>query len=180
MVRAGWAAKAVAIDRASAPLERARARVYQSGVADRVILRQGEGLAPLAPGEIDTVVVAGMGGRTATDILEPGRLGRLGVRRIIVQPNRDDALVRDHLCRNGWTIHDEALVLDGGRFFYALTAEPGPARTLDPLDLWLGPRLRHRQGPLVDAFRRIRLQWLQSAPQTAEPAIRAVIDELSS
>ena len=177
MIHAGWAARAVAIDRMPAPLRAAASRVSASGVADRVELRQGDGLQPLAPGDVDTVVVAGVGGRTVCDVLEPERLRALNIRRVVVQPNRDDAYVRGYLSSQGWPLADETLVYDAGRFFYIAVAEPGPRQTLTPVDRWLGPVLRYREDPIADAFRRIRFEWLRQRRRDDETAaVLAALD----
>ena len=161
MVNAGWVARAIGIDRAEAPLQSAQLRLARSGLGDRLQLRLGDGLGPLAPQEVDTVVVAGVGGATAMRILEPKRLGGLGVRRVVVQPNRDDVLVRQTLVAMQWHLVEEVLVYDGGRLFYTLAAEPGPSPSLGPADLWLGPLLRHQPGPLFEAFWMVRKAWLE-------------------
>ena len=179
MVCAGWARSGIGIDRAARPLAAARARVAAADLADRIQLRLGSGLGPLAPSEADTVVLAGIGGRTAIEVLNGAGLGARGIRRVVVQPNRDDALLRRHLFAQGWPVCAETLVYDAGRLFYTLAAEPGPARALDPLEMWLGPILRHQRGPLVDAFRGRRKAWLSRRPAPRAPDVEAVLAHLN-
>ncbi len=178
MVQAGWAQAGIGVDRAARPLASARAYVAGEGLQTRIHLRLGSGVALLRPSEADTVTIAGVGGRTAIEILDGARLVALGIRRVVVQPNRDDALLRGHLSGQGWPVSAETLVYDAGRIFYTLAAEPGEARTLDPLDLWLGPILRHRRGPLLDAFRRRRRDWLRRRPAPRAPDIELVLEHL--
>ena len=178
MVRHGWAPAAIGVDRAEAPLRSARKTLGSSSI--RIELRKGEGLAPLRPGEIDTVVVAGVGGRTAVEILDAERLGALDVRRVVVQPNRDDAHVRRHLTAHRWRISTEKIVYDSGRIFYALAAEPGASVLRDPVDVWIGPVLRAAKGPLVDAYCQLRREWLRQRPPPRGEEIETVLRYLDS
>ncbi|MEM7677534.1 MAG: class I SAM-dependent methyltransferase [Myxococcota bacterium] len=178
MVAAGWSPVAVAIDRAAQPLNEARRRILQTRWRDRISVRQGDGLSALTPGEVDTVVIAGMGGRMAAEILSSESLVRLGIRRVVVQPNRDDVQLRTHLGRIGWPLRAESLVYDRGRIFYTAVAEAGAVRAYDLADLWMGPFLRTQKGPLVDVFRMRRLAWLSQRrdPELA-PIRRALLDQ---
>lgn len=110
MVKAGWARHGIAIDVVPDLIAQAGRYVARCGFTSRVAVRCGDGLEPLAPGDVDTVVVAGMGGRLAARLLAPERLSVLGVRRIVVQPNRDDVALRRHLYASGWSLQTEALV----------------------------------------------------------------------
>jgi len=42
------------------------------GLADRIVVVEGDGLAPLRPGEAKVIVLAGMGGEKITRILSAG------------------------------------------------------------------------------------------------------------
>ena len=89
----GQAQRAIATDLRRAPLEAARRVVRAAGVEGAVELRQGAGLEPLAPGEADAVVVAGLHGKTIAAILRDGAPRLLPGTRIVLQPTRGaDAL----------------------------------------------------------------------------------------
>jgi hypothetical protein len=76
----------------------ARARAgdgHRLGLADRIALRQGEGLAALAEDEeMATVVIAGVGAQTVVAILAADRGAPAGSRAVVVQPNHGHAQVR--------------------------------------------------------------------------------------
>ncbi len=177
MVRAGWASRAVAVDCAQGPLVGARRWVAESGLDDRVAVRLGVGLAPLDPGDADTAVVAGLGGQSVITILASDRLDHLNIRRVVVQPNRDDVAVRAHLAKIGWRLDAETLVFDGGRIFYTLAAERG-GMAWSSLDVWLGPYLRRRHDRLARAFRTIRGRYLNRRPAPS-PVVAEVLRHIA-
>ncbi len=148
----GQVPHAIACDRAAGPVARARATAARARVGDRVVVRMGEGLAPLAIGEVDTVVVAGVGAETIVRILaaEPERTRAL--RRLVLQPNFGHELLRRWLTSHALAIVDERLVEDRGRFYTIVVAEPappGPAPDWDIAQWQIGPHLLRRGGALL-------------------------------
>ena len=107
-------------------------------------------MRPLEPAEVDTVVVAGVGGRTAVGILHPDRLSDLAINRVVVQPNRDDVSVRAHVVQIGWRIVEEVLVYDGGRFFLHLDGRTRTVAAARPV----GPMVGTATAPAIWAARR--------------------------
>lgn len=157
LVLRGQVPRALACDRAAGPLACARATARRHDVAARVLLRQGEGLAPVRSGEVDTVVVAGMGPDTLLGILAD-HLGLVrGLGRVILQANFGVEAVRRWLAAHGLDLVDERLVEDRGRFYTALAAAPR-ARRFTPFHGWdaaswaLGPYVLRRGGPTLRRF----------------------------
>jgi len=108
-------------------------------------LRRGHGLAPLRPDDrVDVLVLTGMGSRTVLRILERPALDRLGIRRIVCQPQTDWPMLRRGLTERRLEIVDERLIRERGRYYLILAAEPRE----DPV-LYRHPRLDHEQ--LLDA-----------------------------
>ena len=88
--------------------------------------RAGDGLRALRPADrIDTVVLAGLGGRTIVRLLDAAAGPVRGLSRITLQPRSEPALARLWLSRNGWRPVWERLAEDSGRFYPTLAAEPG-------------------------------------------------------
>lgn len=73
LVGTGRCPGAVAMDVRQGPLDRARAHIRESGLEDKIQVRLCDGLSGSIPGEVDTVVIAGMGGELMLRILEEGR-----------------------------------------------------------------------------------------------------------
>ena len=153
LVLAGRVPWAVASDRAAPPLARARATIARAGAAERVRVRLGEGLATLAAGEVATVVIAGMGGPTMLAILAADGERTRGTRRFVLQPNFGHEGLRRGLGGLGLGLVDEQLVVERGRFYAILVAEPGGVGgELGDLEGLVGPHLLARGGPVLARY----------------------------
>jgi len=114
------------------PYEAARRQVRESGVEDRIEVRKGDGLAVLAPGEVDVITIAGMGGGLIVSILEAGADRLAGVRLLVLQPNVGEDQVRRYLLANDWLLAAEEILEEDGKIYEILTAERHPdARRLN-------------------------------------------------
>ena len=72
LIEEGRIPGAIAMDVNQGPLLRAEAHIREFGLSTYIETRRSDGLAGLAPGEADTVLIAGMGGRLTVRILEEG------------------------------------------------------------------------------------------------------------
>lgn len=165
LVLRGQVPLALACDRAAGPLACARATALRHDVAARVLLRRGSGLAPVRRGEVDTVVIAGMGPESLLGILAADPEHVRGLGRVVLQPNFGAELVRRRLAAHGLDLVDERLVEDRGRFYTVLAAAPrdrrfAALRGWDAASWALGPFVLRRGGEvlrrhLADELRRL-------------------------
>lgn len=119
----GVCRRVVAADLRPGPLARAAALCEGYGCAGRVDCRLGDGLAALAPDEAQDIVIAGVSGVTAAEMLRCAPfLIRPGTRFIFVPPTKHGAL-RDYLWRGGFPLIGEQPVLAAGRVYTVLCAE---------------------------------------------------------
>ncbi|MCB9519468.1 MAG: SAM-dependent methyltransferase [Myxococcales bacterium] len=161
LVLDGVARRAVAVDVAEAPCREARANVARFALGDRVEVRRGDGLGALNPGEVDGVIVSGVGGRIVLEILGERSLAHLAPAWLVVQANKKVPDVRVGLIKRGWAIADERLCEEGGRYYTAIRFERAatPPR-LKRADVLLGPTLRRRGGPLFIGFLEHTREWM--------------------
>jgi tRNA (adenine22-N1)-methyltransferase len=82
-----------------------------NGLAD---CRLGDGLAPLAPGEVDAVVIAGMGGETIRDIMAADPAKTASFAKYILQPRTKTEALRAWLAER-YAIAAEDTVSERGR-----------------------------------------------------------------
>ena len=124
--------RVIGTDIHAAPLEAARATCTAAGCANRVDLRLGDGLAPLAAGEADDIVMAGISAETILHILDAaGWVRHRGIQLILCAATKTP-LLRRELCRRGFTLEDETPVVAAGRVYTVLCAGyTGEAREPD-------------------------------------------------
>lgn len=113
LLRRGRCRQAIAADIGAAPLERARRTARLYGVEDGVSFRLGDGLAVLAPGEADVIVIAGMGGDNITEILTAAPWSLDGP-LLLLQPMSRAEVLRRWLWERGGRLRSEKLVQDKG------------------------------------------------------------------
>jgi tRNA (adenine22-N1)-methyltransferase len=86
--------------------------------------RRGDGLSVLKPGEVDCVIVAGMGGRTIAGMLEAGGNVALSLRWLVLQPQQRAPELEAWLGRAGYRSLAARDVDEGGRSYRVLLVEP--------------------------------------------------------
>lgn len=121
--------------------------------------RNGNGLRVIKKGEVDVIVIAGMGGNLICDIL--GRdLGKAkSCKKLILQPRTAQGRLRAWLVRKGFDIVNEQLVREGRFICEIITAVPGEPRESIKLNLepesikWEMPYwVANLKNPLVNEF----------------------------
>ncbi len=143
----GRAAFCLATETEPALLARSATKAHGAAWAGRLAFRTGDGLAAIEEGDhIDTVVIAGVGGRTIVRLLTAPRSADL--RRLVLQPRSEAVLLRRWLSEHGWRVASERLTEERGRFHLTLAAGRG-----DDADLYRHPSLDREDllaaGPLL-------------------------------
>ena len=135
--------RAIAIDVIDGPLRQARATIADYGLAEKIELRKGSGLQPLAVGEVDGVNIAGMGGKLIAQLLQDSLPVAKSMKRLVLQPQTGEATLRRTLFENDFAIVDEQLLEEDGLIYTIIIAEPRPSGTeFTELDVEFGPILR--------------------------------------
>jgi tRNA (adenine22-N1)-methyltransferase len=109
----------IATEARPGPLARARASLAGSGVE----VRAGDGLGPLAPGEVDAVVIAGLGGRRIASILAAAPEAVASLRLLVLQPVQHGEQLRDWLAA-GHARLEERWAVQGRRSYRVLLVRP--------------------------------------------------------
>ncbi|HET7579367.1 MAG TPA: tRNA (adenine(22)-N(1))-methyltransferase TrmK [Bacillales bacterium] len=177
---------AVAGEVADGPFHSASVAVREQSLEDMISVRKGDGLAVITPGEVDVVVVAGMGGKLISDILERGKEKLLGVKRLVLQPNVAAEVVRAWLMEQDWELKKERIMEEAGKIYEILIAEPGdggaPYQSAGKAGFRFGPFLMQEKSPVfqkkwraeIKKWKRIEAQ-LDQAAETEERARRKQI-----
>ena len=152
---------AIATDLREGPLNRSRETARRFGVEERVMFRLCDGLSAVRPEEIDTVVIAGMGGETIISILEAAAWTKEGT-LLLLQPMTKCAELRLWLQNQGYQITEERIACEGNKLYSILTVRGGEMPPMSPAELWAG---RQNGGPQ-------RLEYLDQVRNKAERALR--------
>ena len=135
---------AVLSDVNEGPLERAR-RAMEGSTVDpsRYSLRLGSGLTVLDPGEVQTAVIAGMGGELIARILEESPEVTDSLSRLVLQPRSRSGALRTWLWEHGFRICEEKLARERGRLCQVFAAEKGSQQPYEY------PDIPNADGPLM-------------------------------
>ncbi|WP_186438345.1 tRNA (adenine(22)-N(1))-methyltransferase [Cohnella terricola] len=114
---------AVAGDVHEGPVNAAKRQVAEAGLQEVVSVRLGDGMSVVAPGEVDTVTIAGMGGSLMARILEQAGERLDGVRTLVLSPHVAENTVRYWLADHSYLISDEKLLEEDGVIYTLIRAE---------------------------------------------------------
>jgi tRNA (adenine22-N1)-methyltransferase len=161
----GIASSAIAGEVVKGPYLSAKQQVKEASLEDSVEVRMGNGLAILAPNEVDCITIAGMGGTLIASILEEGNEKLEGVKRLILQPNVSAKTIRCWLLENNWELISEEIVEEDGKIYEILVAERG--NPISPYseqgkekELLLGPFLiKERNTAFIKKWKQELNQW---------------------
>ena len=117
LVKEGICKTAIASDINKGPIEKAKVNVAFEGVSNKIKCLLGPGLNPLKVGEVNGVILAGMGGNLTRDILLADMDKVKKYDFIILQPAQNPEVLREFLYKNDYEIIDEDLIKDEGRFY---------------------------------------------------------------
>ncbi len=119
LVQNNKAVFAVASDINEGPAYHAEENVKNCGLTDRISVRLGGGFDKIAENEVDTAVIAGMGGELIADILKSVPEG---ITRLILQPMTMIPQCRRGIHAAGFVIEKEYLVKEKNKIYIIISA----------------------------------------------------------
>ena len=131
------ASSVIATDISEGSLKKARELAYDNGVASLMQTRLGDGLVPVADGEVDTVVIAGLGGDVISGILAHAREDKKRFAHFVLSPNTHPEKVRRELLSWSHKIVYDDIVECGGKHYTVIKTQEGE-ETLDELKILFG------------------------------------------
>ena len=117
------APEVIATDLREGPLQAAETHVTEYGLTDRIQIRLSDGLEAVSPGEADTVILAGMGGKLMLGILERGGAVLNRTKELILQPQSDIPLVRGFFREQGLSPAEEEIIFEEGKYYFPMKFE---------------------------------------------------------
>ena len=152
LLQTGAARHVIACDLRKDPLENARRNAKLFGVDGEMELRLSDGLEKILPDEVDTVVMAGMGGDLIQRILSQCPWRKREGLQFILQPQSAGNVLRRWLCEDGFEIQREEPVQDGHFLYTVMDIRQGEPAPLTPGTEYASPALLASGSPLVGNY----------------------------
>ena len=152
LLQSGAARHVIACDLRKDPLENARRNAKLFGVDGKMELRLSDGLEKIRPDEVDTVVMAGMGGDLIQKILSQCPWRKREGLQFILQPQSAGNVLRRWLCEDGFEIQREEPVQDGHFLYTVMDIRQGEPAPLTPGTEYASPALLASGSPLVGNY----------------------------
>ena len=152
---------AIAADIGAEPLEHARRTARQYGVEEQLRFLRCDGLQGIDPKDVDTVVIAGMGGETIIHILSQAPWTKNGDTMLLLQPMTKQEELRRWLNENGYAQYAERLVRDKNYLYPVFTVCGGAQTALSVGEIYGG--LAIEVDPLAGEYLAQRIRRLTQA-----------------
>ena len=152
LLQSGAARHVIACDLRKDPLENARRNAKLFGVDGEMELRLSDGLEKILPDEVDTVVMAGMGGDLIQKILSQCPWRKREGLQFILQPQSAGNVLRRWMCEDGFEIQREEPVQDGHFLYTVMDIRQGEPAPLTPGTEYASPALLASGSPLVGNY----------------------------
>ena len=152
--------KAIAMDVNKGPLERAKKHIAEFQLEEFIETRLSDGVKKLKVGEVDSILIAGMGGELVIRILSDGMEVCRNVKELILQPQSELDKVRQFLRSNQYKIIDEDMVIEDGKYYPMMKVVPVdddkfwrklPEEAIPACDMY-GPLLLKNGNPSLRKF----------------------------
>ncbi|MBQ6812222.1 MAG: SAM-dependent methyltransferase, partial [Agathobacter sp.] len=123
--------KAIAMDVNKGPLKRAEEHIREAQLEEYIETRLSDGVKKLEVGEVNSILIAGMGGDLVIRIIKNGMEVCRSVDELILQPQSELGKVRKFLRENNFEIIDEDMVIEDGKYYPMMKVTP-----VDEIALW--------------------------------------------
>ena len=144
LVEAGIVNKGYAVENKEGPFERLRSNLIRYHVNDKVTPLFSDGIKDITR-DVETIVIAGMGGANIVSILKahPEKLVR--VQTIIIDAHTAVPLARKEICQMGYAIADEQIIKEDDIFYEIIKFIKADKAIISDEDLEFGPILRQEK-----------------------------------
>lgn len=155
---------AIASDIGIGPLKNAEKNIRENNLENQIITRLGSGVDTInANDNVDTVVLAGMGGKLIVEIL---RSSSLTFEHLIIEANIGEKLVRQWLFEHDYQITGEKIVAEDNHVYEIIDAYLTDDKIeFTTADLIFGPELRSEKSQLFLEKWQNRLDFLENLRQ---------------
>ena len=144
--------KVIACDINEKPLQKAQQNIKLHHAENKIITRLGNGLQPLQPYEVDSIVISGMGGMLMIELMEQSQYVIKTVKELILCPHLDVTAVRKYLHNIGYSIVDEKMIQEYGNFYTILRAIQGQQKYDKEIEYIFGKVLLEKRDTVLKEY----------------------------
>ncbi|MCI6610392.1 MAG: class I SAM-dependent methyltransferase [Ezakiella sp.] len=91
-----------------------------NGLVDYYDGRVGDGLAPINDAEVETVIIAGMGGDLVCNIVRANEAKTKSFKNFIIQPMTNPDVVRKCFYELGYGVKKDLMVVEGDKYYFLI------------------------------------------------------------
>ncbi|QUH26837.1 tRNA (adenine(22)-N(1))-methyltransferase [Serpentinicella alkaliphila] len=128
----------IASDVNEGPIKSAKNNIERFKCNGHIETRLGSGLETISPGEINTAIIAGMGGILITELLDANVEITKSIKNFILQPMQAQNILRKHLVQNGFKIVKDLLVKEDNKIYEIIVATEGKQEVSNELYFDIG------------------------------------------
>ena len=135
LMRQGRSPRVIMSDISEGSLAKAKETFASCHLEDCVTgsdFRVGDGLQTIEDGEVDEIIIAGLGGHTIKSILAADEAKSKSFKRLILQPRKHSGTLRYYLFTHGRDIESESLAEEGKFACEIITAVPSGVAYREP------------------------------------------------
>ena len=125
LIKQGKCKTAIASDINKGPVEKVSFNVATENMESVISCRLGPGLSVLESNEVDSIIIAGMGGNLIRDIIEGDLKIFKSINYAVLQPVQNPEILRKYLLEKGFDIIEEDLCKDDGRYYEIIKVKFG-------------------------------------------------------
>lgn len=153
LINKGICKNVIACDINMGPLHKAKVNIRSYNLQDKIECRLGDGLSSLKIGEVQGIIIAGMGGNLIRDIIEKGIDVFKQVSFVILQPVQNAEVLREHIYKRGYNILDENLCIDENKFYEIIKIEyDNKPKKVDSIFYEVSKKLINTEHPDIKKF----------------------------
>lgn len=143
---------AVAADISKGSCDKAKGNINLHGLNNYIDVRCGNGLEVIRENEQpDVIVIAGMGGMLAIDVLNSGKCTGSAA-QLVLQVQRDIDKVRRYIHSIGYKIEAEDILKEDGKIYTAISAVKGKDAVYTEGDYYFGKLLIESKNPILKEY----------------------------
>lgn len=124
LVQSGMAEYVIAGDVRQGPVDIAKVNIEKNNLTDKIEVRLGSGLSIIGSGEVDTIIIAGMGGQLISEIIDAD-IDIARECKLVLQPMNAQYELRKFLIDNNFQITDEDIAIEGFKVYNVMNVENG-------------------------------------------------------